>query len=72
MWILKGILTVVSFVSKAIQALELALAYRAGVHAQVLADRNLQLQKLMAEAQAGANAPASPSDVDDRLKGGSA
>lgn len=52
----KAALTVVSFVSKLLSALELALAYRAGTQHQVLADKSADIAKLQAEAQAAANA----------------
>jgi hypothetical protein len=55
-WIIKGVLTLVSFVSKVIQVLELWLAYRAGQQHQILADRSADVTKLQAEAQAAANA----------------
>ena len=64
MWIIKGALTVVGFLSKLIQAAELALAYRAGVQHQVLADKSADITKLQAEAVAAANAGTATNALD--------
>lgn len=56
MFFAKAALTVISFISRAIQALELFLAYRAGVAHQVASDRGADLAKLQAELKAANNA----------------
>jgi hypothetical protein len=67
-----GLLNFVGFISNLITGVEVWLAYKAGVHEQLLDDKQVQIDTLRKELQADNAAPKTDKDVDNRLGGGTA